>query len=204
MIVGLAGYAGAGKDTAALALIDAGWRLDSFAHTLKSMALALNPWIRYVSVSTSRVILEYRFERLTDIVERLGWEKAKEIPEVREFVQRTGTEAVRDHLDQQAWVKIVEKRWTEHSCDDVVIKDARFPNEGHWIRKPPPACYPSNILAWIDRPGWEPVNAHSSDQGLIRPLCTHELVNDGTPEELGAKLLKLVQQHKLPASWGSV
>lgn len=190
MIVGIAGYAGAGKDTAALALTRLGWRQDSFAAPLKAMALDVNPWIRYASVRTSRVVLEYRFERLREIVDREGWESAKGIEEVRRVLQDLGV-AARERIGEDVWVDALDRRFqAEHEAllqdvpgeyapePEVVVSDVRFPNEARIM----------DVLIWVDRPGVGPVNAHASDAGLVRHLCTHEIVNDGTREELWAKV----------------
>lgn len=84
MIVGLAGYAGAGKDTAAQCLVERGWRQDSFAAPLKQMAYDINPWIP--SWHTEG-------QRLRDMVDDRGWEDAKKVPAVRQFLQNLGSVA---------------------------------------------------------------------------------------------------------------
>lgn len=180
MIVGLAGYAGAGKDTAAEALVAAGYRQDAFAATLKAMALDLNPWIvGRESYSVSRL--------LRDIVKRHGWDEAKRrFHEVREWLQDIGG-AVREHLGEDTWAKALCVRMDLHPDDPFVITDVRYPNEAQWL-----ADYHPHRLIWIDRPGLGPVNDHASDQGLVRHLCTHEIVNDGSVEELHAKILEVV------------
>lgn len=178
MIVGLAGYAGAGKDTAAQTLVAAGYRQDSFAAPLKAMALACNPIVRGDSP-----------QRLSHLVSDRGWEWAKTFPEVRRFLQRLGTDAVRNHLGEDVWANALMSRWYEADRRDTVVTDVRFPNEARAISDE----YMAYRLIWIDRSGIGPVNSHASDQGLVRHLCTHEIVNDGSVEELHAKILEVVR-----------
>lgn len=193
VIGGLAGYAGVGKDTAAEVFREAGWRLDSFAHTLKSMALALNPWIRWnILRGTSGLEQGAQFTRLSDLVDQLGWERAKKIAEVREFIQRLGTEGAREHLGQGIWIDVVRKRWEEHRHAKTVLTDVRFPNEARWIMAQAAFHAPKPFLVWINRPGYGPVNGHSSDAGLVRALCTVEIDNDGSVEELKQKVREAI------------
>lgn len=187
MIVGISGYAGSGKDTAAAALASLeGWRQDSLAAPLKAMALDINPWIR---------IEMGRFMRLQVIFEDCDrdWEKAKRFEGVREFLQRLGTEGVRKNLGESAWVDALCNRHgdarsvsmsdpTVPTTYNTVVADVRFPNEAEVCTK----------LLWIERPGVGPVNNHPSDAGLVRDLATHIIVNDGTIEDLHKKVREAV------------
>lgn len=192
MIVGLAGYAGAGKDTAAAALVQKDWRQDAFANTLKAMALDINPCVMYLGLPTT----------LRGVVEQFGWDAAKREPTVREFLQNLGG-AVRAHLGVDIWVEALHQRWIDDADTPLVVSDVRYVNEAKWVLTFGSARYsPSSgrqmtppyrsTLIWIDRPGVGPVNGHESDQGLVRPLCTHEVLNDGTLEELWLKVLAAV------------
>lgn len=188
MLVGLAGFAGSGKDTAAQALVAQGFRQDAFAATLKSMALACDPYIRRVGISGIPF-----YTRLSTLVSELDWEGAKQIAGVREFLQRLGTEAVRHHLGDGTWVKALAGRWEAAGRPDTVVTDVRFENEALWVLCPfQGASAAEHITIWIDRPGVGPVNGHSSDQGLVRPFCTHTIVNDGSVEQLHQKVIEVI------------
>lgn len=126
-LIGLCGYARAGKDTVGGVLVDSfGFRRFAFADPLKSMALALDPWIN----TKNGYLL-----RLSRIVDENGWEDAKSEPEVRRFLQVLGTEAVREHLGQESWVRATELSIANSGAVRVVITDVRFPNEAEWIAK---------------------------------------------------------------------
>jgi hypothetical protein len=142
-LVGVVGYAQHGKDSVGRMLVEQhGFVRYAFADQLKSMAFVLNP-----------IVQTYQFpkhpERLQTLVSLLGWDKAKEIGEVRRFLQVLGTEAVRDHLGENSWVDALGKKmqddlaWVWDSADEnewwwnknVVVTDVRFPNEAEWIRQ---------------------------------------------------------------------
>jgi len=144
MLIGFTGYAKHGKDSSAAVLVNEyGFRRYAFADQLKSMALSLNPIIRSYSFPKHP-------ERLSAIVRLLGWDKAKEDQEVRRFLQVLGTEAVRGHLGENAWVDALQQKlvddnqiwYSYHPSDGAIAQDARiavtdvrFPNEAGWVTK---------------------------------------------------------------------
>jgi len=132
MIVGVTGYARHGKDTTGNFLVENyGFLRYAFADQLKSMAITLNPIVRTFTFPKHA-------ERLATLVALVGWDKAKENTEVRRFLQVLGTEAVRDHLGQDAWVDALDKKLNEDEVtrdNDVVITDVRFHNEAQFIKR---------------------------------------------------------------------
>ena len=140
VIIGLTGYARAGKSTAAKHLVENhGFTELSFAKALKDMAYAVNPIVDD-SDSCACCVDEWEGKRLREVVDKLGWERAKDFyPEVRGFLQRLGTEGVRGHLGDRAWVDVVSDQvyrlWhTPGFNQRVVIADVRFENEADFIR----------------------------------------------------------------------
>lgn len=178
-LVGLTGYAGSGKDAAAAGLVAAGWTRQAFADPVRSMALAIDPLVVWPLFSTDPV-------RLSLLVAKRGWHAAKECPEVRQFLQRLGTDAVRVHLGVDAWIQAFDLARDRRS--DTVAPDVRFPNEALHIRRM------GGIVIRIDRPGVGPVNGHVSEavDGLEVDAT---VVNDGTIDQLQARVLELVQRH---------
>lgn len=178
-LVGLTGYATAGKDAAAAGLVAAGWKRQAFADPVRSMALAINPWI-----------LDEYGDRLGTIEEVVlksgGWDNAKCHPEVRQLLQRLGTDAVRAHLGADAWVRAFDLARDRRA--DTVAPDVRFPNEADHIRRH------GGLVIRIDRPGVGPVNGHASEavDGLTVDAT---VVNDGTIDQLQAHVLELVDRH---------
>lgn len=177
LIIGLTGYARSGKDTAAAVLTaDHGFTRYGFADLLKKVARDIDP---YVETSPSR------FERLSAVVDRLGWEKAKSYEDVRRLLQRLGTEGGRDNLGDAVWVEPVMRRIVA-SHAPAVITDVRFPNECAAVQQA------GGYVVRVHRPGVAAINAHPSDAGIdTLPVDLH-LTNDGTVEQLHHQTSHLV------------
>jgi hypothetical protein len=123
MIIGFGHEARAGKDTAAMPLVDLGFKKVGFADALKALAYESDPLIR----SGATVNVNIGHGRLKHIVSQLGWERAKDdVPEVRRFLQDLGV-AARTTFGEDFWVEQWGLRMMAHS--DVVVCDVRFQNE---------------------------------------------------------------------------
>src|SRR5690606_24788646 len=154
--VGFMGYSRSGKDTATRVLVDThGYRRVSFADPVREMALALDPIIGG-RADTAGV-------RLSTVVRVYGWETGKtRHPEVRRVLQRLGTDAVRDIVGPDTWVRIAldKIRAAERDGVPVAVSDVRFPNEARMLRDA------GFLLVWVERPGHGAVNGHVSESGL--------------------------------------
>lgn len=170
MIVGISGYAGAGKDTAAdgLACLP-GWQKESLAAPLKKMALAINPWVKISEVTS--VTLQCLYETCGH-----DWDKMKKYDDVRGYLQRIGTEGVRENLGENVWIDNLLKRYDRLPDDinHIVVPDVRFINEAK-------AC---DMVIWVSRPGVGPVNGHASDAGAVRDIANYYIDNGSTVEDL--------------------
>lgn len=168
--IAITGRARSGKDTAAKALIALGWQRVAFADGVREMAYAIDPNVITTGGATYR---------LTYVVSRIGWDAAKEHDDVRRFLQRLGTEGVRDHLGRHAWIDLAMRKATAAS----VFTDARFPNEADAIRTA------GGIVVRIVRPGVEAVAEHISETAMDAYPVDAEIVNDGTAAQLEAKVV---------------
>lgn len=102
--IGLTGRATSGKDSVGQILVsEYQYTRVAFADALKSMALALDPIVDRLGQETLLHPV-----RLHALVRADGWEAAKMNPEVRRFLQALGTEAVRDHLGEDAWIRALD------------------------------------------------------------------------------------------------
>lgn len=179
--LGLTGYAGSGKDTAAQCLLDIGWERRAFADPLRAGLLGVNPIIpegEHGSIRLSQLINgdEYHVG--------IGWDRAKrEYPEVRRLQQTYGTEGGRHVHGIDCWLRAA--RATLLPGYDYVFTDVRFSNEVDFLHQM------GGVVLRIDRPGVEAVNAHVSDDisGLHVDFV---IINDGTIEELHKRILDLV------------
>ena len=176
--IALSGYARSGKDAMAAILVEKhGYLRVSFADPMREALLALNPRIQNGGSSTS----------LAWLVRRWGWDRAKvDYPEIRELLQRFGTEVGRNLFGEDFWVGMAMRKAAEHPR--VVFSDCRFENEARAV------LGAGGAVVRVVRPGVGPVNAHVSDRALPDELITHTLLNDGTLEDLAAKVGELVER----------
>lgn len=169
MLVGLTGYAGSGKDTAAAGLIASGWKRVSFAEPLRQMLLTLNP------------LIDNDGSRLARSVERIGWKETKhEFAEVRRLLQVMGTEVGREMIDPDLWTKLAKKETDRYhnAGHSVVFTDVRFKNEAEMIK------LNGGKVIRIHREGTSPARNHVSDTNVDLLSVDFEIVNNGSVEDL--------------------
>lgn len=190
MIIGLAGYAGSGKDTVGRLiqcleagdiknipvseLLDkyeshgwwlegkSGWRLESYAGKLKMVASLLT------GVSATKFSdPEFKKSNLS---------KEWDFMSVREFLQRLGTDAMRKGLHESVWINALMANYTPR--DKWVVTDVRFPDEAQAIKS-------RGGWVWrIVRNGITPVNNHISEIALDHWKFDQIIENHGTIPEL--------------------
>jgi hypothetical protein len=193
-LIAFTATAQSGKDTATDYLVKHhGFTRVAFADTLKEMAYALNPIVITRSGYYGQPISSYgggnlwcnEGDRLKTIVDVYGWEDAKRIKEVRELLQRLGTEAGREILGENIWVETAMKKAAKF--DKVAISDCRFSNEVQAVRDA------GGIVVKIERPGFEPINSHISDTGIKDLQADYLIRNTGTVEDLHRDIEELLQ-----------
>ncbi len=180
-IIGLHGYAQSGKDTVA-SMLDGYERL-AFADRLRECVYTLNPEVTFHDLRT----------RVQTLVDMHGWDYAKvNCDEIRRLLQVFGTEVGRELIKDGLWVDIVLDQMAdglEHPEAKFVITDLRFPNEVDGL-----SIFGDEegveVELWkIQRPGVGPVNTHVSDAGLADDMFDIIIDNDGSLEDLRAKVL---------------
>lgn len=179
-LIGLVGYAGSGKDTAAIGLTEHGWLRVSFAEPLRRMALAINPLID-VFRGSDGVEATY----LQDEIDEAGWTQAKAYHETRKFLQNLGTEC-RNTFGEDCWIDQA-REIIEATDRNVVVTDCRFPNEFALIREL------GGHLVKIERPDFGPVNGHISESYVRTAKEDALLFNHTTPEDLQETLFLAAQ-----------
>ncbi len=152
-IIGLSGYAQAGKDTVASALVNEfGYERAAFADPLRQVLYALNPIVFCLFDENYRV---------QDLVDGMGWDKAKtEHPEIRALLQRLGTEGGRNILGENVWVDAAMRKLDPEKR--YAFTDVRFPNEFHAVLE----AGDGNEMWRIVRQDHGPVNDHPSETAL--------------------------------------
>lgn len=100
---------------------------------------------------------------------------------VREFLQKLGTDALRDGLHTNVWVNALfadyrcvpaDRAPGGWDCDNWIITDVRFPNEAKAIKDR------GGIIIRIDRPGVIAINNHPSEISLDDWSFDYKLVNN--------------------------
>jgi hypothetical protein len=175
MLVAFSGLKGSGKDTAAQYLVDNyEFTRIAFADGVREMALVIDPKIPFKTMWGTDIV------NLSQLVTQFGWEKIKrDIPEVRRLLQVIGTEAVRNLIGEDSWIKFLLNKFPDVADEDskYVISDCRFPNEVDFVQ----SC--SGTLVWIDRPDLVS-DGHASESTEIRASANYIVHNDSTIEEL--------------------
>lgn len=175
-LIGLGGYAYAGKDAFADVLEkNLGWYKTYMSKALRESLEVLNPIID-MDFYTGSV----KITRFKDIVDLLGYEKAKENREVRALLQRMGTEVGRKMFSEDFWLDLCFKDAVKQleAGRNVVITGIRYPNELFAIQSL------SGTPVWITRPENHVVNEHSSDNSLTPEDFDYTFKNEGTLEDL--------------------
>lgn len=172
-IVGMAGKAGSGKDTAAEYISEA-----LRARSRKTASFAFADPIRTMLLALGVPIAA--------MVER----KKKELPmpefggaSYRQMAQTLGTEWGRGCMGNSFWVSRMASR-VEHEqqrapLDFILITDVRFPNEADWIRSQ------GGVVVQVERPSAKPVRDHVSE--VVALKSDHLLSNDADLQNLRSR-----------------
>lgn len=174
-IIGLAGYARSGKDTAGEIINRLyGHQVLSFSDILREFLYAQELHVPTFRGSTP----------LNDLVDSLGWEEARnQYPYIRTLQQKTGTEAGREVISQTIWIDA----WTSRTQEgNWVNPSVRFLNEVKAIKDAGGSIYR------INRPGVGPVNEHVSDRELDDYVFDGVILNDGDLLDLEGEIQRVL------------
>ncbi|MDL5351202.1 hypothetical protein [Microbacterium sp. zg-YB36] len=183
LVIGVGGKLRAGKDEVAMHLERAhGFTRLGMSDALLEHALTVDPYIPVNAQDSPAGTLSGEFIRLSDLVQRVGYVEAKKNPEVRRFLQRSGTEGGRHFHGENVWVDRMARRIDDHLYADqrVVVAGVRFPNELAMIHQF------GGLTAWVERPspGTTPASTHASENGVKAEDFDIQLLNDSTLEHL--------------------
>lgn len=118
---------------------------------------------------------------------------------VRDFLQKLGTDAVRNGLHKNTWVNTLmsDYKAIDYNDDEQpehpnwIITDTRFPNEAEAIKKA------NGIIIRVERPGVNPVNPHSSETNLDKWDFDYVINNDGSLTDLVKSVKKVLKKHNI-------
>ena len=118
---------------------------------------------------------------------------------VRDFLQKLGTDGLRDNLHKNVWVNALMADYEgmydldtdKTTYPNWVITDTRFPNEAQAIQQA------NGIIIRVERPGVKPINNHPSEVSLDNWNFDHTIINDSSVEALAEKVKQVLQFHKI-------
>lgn len=145
MIIGLTGLPRSGKDTAAEWFTRRGYARRQFSAPLKEAAAIL------LQRPVSQMYGEHGFDREV-VMPEWGFS-------VRWFLQRFGTECLRDQICTDFWIQRMTRDIDSIYPASVVITDLRFDNEAEFVRKR------GGIIIDVRRPEITG-STHASDKGV--------------------------------------
>ena len=173
MLIGLVGKKRAGKDSFASRLTSAhGFVRYAFADPLKALMLELDPFVD----STIDIERDTRGVRLSEVIAEIGWEGAKEIPEVRRLLQAHG-DAARRHIGEDVWLSATMEKVLREPRP-VVVTDVRYPNEADAIEAH------GGTLVRIIRTGRQDNDNHITETALDDRRTPYVVLNSGTLGDL--------------------
>lgn len=103
----------------------------------------------------------------------------------RYAMQRLGTEFGREMIHPDIWLHLWREAVRREKGKPVVAEDVRFPNEADAVRAL------GGVLWWVKRDGCGPTD-HVSETGIDTIPCDAAIGNDGTPDDLRAKVDSLL------------
>ena len=212
MIIGVVGFIGSGKGTAADILVKKhGFTKLSFADTVKDATAAIFGWQRPLlegDTDESRAWRETKDEWWS---EKFGYDISPRLA-----LQMMGTEAGRDVFHPDLWIHSLERKMEMYP--NVVIADVRFPNEIAFIqskggfvvrvkRGPDPEWYNDAVIAnstfetaerYAER--LDAINRmdeihriHYSEWAWIGSIMDYQLVNEGALSMLEADVTHMLK-----------
>ena len=200
MIIGINGKIGSGKDTIGeiiqgLCLTNKNqiFEIKKFAGKLKQIG----------SLLTSIPVEKFEDQEFKKLPMGLEWEMT-----YREFLQKLGTEAMREGLHTNVWVnalfadyirnddkliRITEENleeWQEGEYPNWIITDMRFPNEMEAVIER------EGVTIRVVRPGTV-VGNHPSEVALDDAKFDYEILNDGSIEDLVQKVREILTKENI-------
>lgn len=193
-IISISGKMGSGKDTAGEIIknlleenVGPSWDIRKFANGVKEVA-SLILGIDVLQFENQEFKNSYLPECwnthkavFTDRSDFHGWEVETNRMTVREFLQKLGTEAMRNGLHEDVWVnKLIReydylnnliKHKPKNTFPRWIITDTRFPNEYAALKEK------EALFIKIERPGLE-LNNHPSETSLDNHEFDYVVNND--------------------------
>ena len=158
--------------------LQSGWEIRKFSYLLKKMASLLTGYdvekFEDQEFKNSLLPPDWGLETQNplNVITAFHDTKFIHLMTVREFLQKLGTDAIRDGLHPNAWVNAAMAGYAPRNLGwdangspvmvdrNWIFTDCRFPNEAQAIKDR------GGYIIRIDRPGIKPVNDHPSETAL--------------------------------------
>lgn len=195
MIIGINGYAGVGKDTVGELIQKLQprnqWEIKKFAGKLKQIASILTgiPSVMFEDQ-------QFKKKYLPDMWSNHGLPMT-----VRDFLQKLGTDALREGLHSNTWVNALMADYValpqvglnitednDYAHPNWIITDCRFPNEAYAIKNA------GGVIVRVNRDGYRAINAHPSEVALDKWSYDYVVDNDGSIEDLKKNVKELLKK----------
>lgn len=191
MIIGISGYSGSGKDLVGTIIQEISlnkWHVKKWAGKLKTMASILTgiPVEKFEDQQFKKTEMGPEWD-CQFYTEGSGWQRRPML--VRDFLQKLGTDAIRNGLHENTWVNATLADYASDA--NWIITDTRFPNEAEAIKKA------GGIVVRINRPGVEPINPHPSETSLDDWNFDAVINNDGDVADIVHKVGLLLYKHNI-------
>jgi hypothetical protein len=216
MIIGLNGYSGVGKDEVGRIIQkvfpEDNWKVKKFAGKLKEIGSLLtgipikkfeDNEFKTTNLNANWNTIDYVFRYSSKENEALGIptqiSEVQKPMSVREFLQKLGTDGLRDGLHPNVWINalMTDYKLIEYGDDEQghypnwVITDVRFINEAIAIKNS------GGIIIRIDRPGVSPVNDHPSEVELDHWNFDYKIANVSDLVALETSVLAIFEKANL-------
>jgi hypothetical protein len=215
MIIGISGYSGSGKDLVGTIIQEISlnkWHIKKWAGKLKTIASILTgiPVENFEDQEFKKTLLGPEWGTVKDIplngVPVFADIQFNSLMTVRDFLQKLGTDAIRDSLHENTWVNATmadytptQVQWSDGPMGGYkdgpmpnwIITDTRFPNEAEAIKKA------GGIVVRINRPGVQPINPHPSETSLDDWNFDAVINNDGDVADIVHKVGLLLYKHNI-------
>lgn len=182
MIVCVSGFIGSGKDTVADILIkNRSFEKLSLSSTLKDMVAILFSWDRKLLEGDTKESRIWR-EQIDE-----WWATRLQMSNLtpRWVLQNIGTNVLRDCFHKDIWLASIENKIKNISNKNIVISDCRFPNEIEFFKSL------GATMIYISRND-SFSGTHASESSLSETAFDYYIENNGTIEDLEAKILTII------------
>jgi hypothetical protein len=181
------------------------WEIKKFAWKLKEIASILTgiSVYKFEDQEFKKTNLGPEWNILKPYESNARWvgegETYEEPMTVRDFLQKLGTDGLRDNLHTNVWVNALfadydSTSFTAFGDDEVIldpkwiITDCRFPNEAEAVKSR------EGIIIRVNRTGVKATNAHPSETSLDDWNFDYVIDNDGSMEDLLEKVKTIYEK----------